>query len=96
MFRFPRRSPRQIEREIDDELAFHIDMVASEIEAEGVPAREARNRALRTAFDLNPPNWLYDGMVGSPLFAHLARTVFFHHRGLLSAQAWHDLLLGWQ
>ena len=53
-------------------------------------------RALRTAFDLNPPNWLYDGMLGSPLFAHLARTVFFHHRGLLSAQAWHDLLLGWQ
>jgi flavin-dependent dehydrogenase len=53
-------------------------------------------RLMRGAFDLNPPNWLYDAMIGSPLFAHVARTVFFHHRGLLSTQAWHDLLLGWR
>ena len=47
LFRFPRRSNRQIDREIDDELAFHIDMVAAELVAEGVPPHEARDRARR-------------------------------------------------
>ena len=47
LFRFPRRSNRQIDREIDDELAFHIDMVAAELVAEGVPPYEARDRARR-------------------------------------------------
>ena len=53
LFRFPRRSPRQIEREIDDELTFHIDMVASELEADGVPAREARDRARKQFGDVD-------------------------------------------
>ena len=52
LFRFPRRSGRQIEREIDDELAFHIDMVANELVATGVPAEEARARARREFGDL--------------------------------------------
>jgi putative ABC transport system permease protein len=47
LFRFPRRSAQQIDREIDDELAFHIDMVVSELTAAGVPEREARVRARR-------------------------------------------------
>ena len=46
---FPRRSNRQIDREIDDELSFHIDMVTSELVASGVPHAEARERA-RTQF----------------------------------------------
>ena len=45
LFRFPRRSTRQIDREIDDELAFHIDMVATELIAQGVPPHDARARA---------------------------------------------------
>src|SRR5689334_9164330 len=45
LFRFPRRSNRQIDREIDDELQFHIDMVVAELTAAGVPEREAGARA---------------------------------------------------
>jgi putative ABC transport system permease protein len=52
LFRFPRRSARQIDREIDDELAFHIDMVAAELIASGLPASEARDRAHQQFGDL--------------------------------------------
>jgi hypothetical protein len=45
LFQYPHRSRRQIDGEIDDELAFHIDMVAAELVAAGVPASEARERA---------------------------------------------------
>jgi putative ABC transport system permease protein len=45
LFQYPHRSRRQINGEIDDELAFHIDMVAAELVAAGVPASEARERA---------------------------------------------------
>lgn len=38
-----------------------------------------------------PPNLLYDLLLANPLFRRFAQTVFFHHRGLLSAQAWRDL-----
>ena len=45
LFRFPRRSTRQIDREIDDELSFHLDMVTSELEETGVSnARDAARR----------------------------------------------------
>jgi len=45
LFRFPRRSSRQIDREIDDELSFHLDMVTSELEETGVSdARDAARR----------------------------------------------------
>ena len=47
LFRFPRRSKRQIDREIDDELSFHIDMVESELVDAGVPPGEARSQARR-------------------------------------------------
>src|SRR4051794_28457624 len=47
VFRFPRRSRQQIDRDIDDELAFHIDMVAAELIAAGVPEPEARGRSRR-------------------------------------------------
>src|SRR4029453_8494102 len=52
LLRFPRRSHRQIDREIDDELTFHIDMVVAELTAEGVPLAEARERARRQFGDL--------------------------------------------
>ena len=39
---------RRLEREMDDEMRFHIDMEAAELERAGVPADEARRRALAT------------------------------------------------
>ena len=45
LFRFPRRSRRQIDREIDDELSFHLDMVTAELTSAGLPATEAAERA---------------------------------------------------
>ncbi len=46
---------------------------------------------LRTAIDLHPPNAVLDLALGSRRFRALAQTIFFHHRGLLSAAAWRDL-----
>jgi predicted permease len=53
LFRFPRRSAGQIDREIDDELSFHIDMVASELTAAGVSASSARDEARRQFGDVD-------------------------------------------
>ena len=48
---------------------------------------------LRQLFDhIYLPNSLFNTMLQTPLFRSLAQTVFFHHRGLLSADAWRDLI----
>jgi flavin-dependent dehydrogenase len=48
---------------------------------------------LRTVFDLLPASdALFDFALDNPLFRRAARTIFFHHRGLLSLDAWKDLL----
>lgn len=39
---------RRLEREMDDEMRFHIDMEAAELERSGLPSDEARRRALAT------------------------------------------------
>jgi len=49
-------------------------------------------RALRAAFDFAPPNWLYDLALGSNTMRTIAQTIFFHHRGLFSLDAWRDIL----
>lgn len=49
-------------------------------------------RVMRRAMDLEPPNALLDLALGSPRFRDMARTIFFHHRGLLSGDAWLDLM----
>ena len=46
-FRFPWRTRTQIEREVDDELEFHIAMRAEELERGGMSADAARREALR-------------------------------------------------
>jgi flavin-dependent dehydrogenase len=51
-------------------------------------------RSLRRLFDAGPPNWLIDAALGTPPLRALAQTIYFHHRGLLSARAWSDLLGG--
>ena len=53
LVRFPGRSRTQIERDVDDELAFHIDTVAAEMIAAGIPEAEARERARRQFGDLD-------------------------------------------
>jgi len=46
---------------------------------------------MRTLMDLRPPNTSIDLALGSPRFRAVALAVFFHHRGLLSGDAWRDL-----
>jgi len=48
-------------------------------------------RALRSAMSLTPPNRLIDAVVFSRPALTMARLVFFHHRGLLSAEGWKAL-----
>lgn len=48
-------------------------------------------QALRSAMSLAPPNPLIDAVVFSRPALAVARLVFFHHRGLLSAEGWKAL-----
>jgi len=48
-------------------------------------------RVLRSAMSLAPPNHLIDAVVFSRPALAVARLVFFHHRGLLSAEGWRVL-----
>ncbi len=57
----------------------------------GVYPRSTGKRLLRASFDLGPPNALTERLFESRSFRALARTVFFHHRGPLSSEAWRDL-----
>ena len=59
----------------------------------GVYPTFAWKHAMRSALDLRPPNVLIDRALESPRFRALARAVFFHHRGLMSTAAWHDLMM---
>lgn len=49
-------------------------------------------RFLRTGLDLCPPNALYDALLGSSALRSIAQTVFFHHRGMFSPEAWRDIV----
>jgi flavin-dependent dehydrogenase len=50
-------------------------------------------RLLRAGYDLLPQTErAADLLFALPAFRHLAQTIFFHHRGLLSAEAWRDIL----
>ncbi|HOC44554.1 MAG TPA: FAD-dependent oxidoreductase [Thermoanaerobaculales bacterium] len=49
-------------------------------------------RWLRWAIDLELPNPLYDRLLASPLMRQVARLVFFHHRGVMSRDAWREWL----
>ncbi len=46
-FRFPWRTPSQVERDVDDELEFHLTMRAEELERAGFPAEDAQREARR-------------------------------------------------
>jgi predicted permease len=47
LFWFPSRSRRELRADIDEEFRFHVDMRADALMQAGVPAGEARDRALR-------------------------------------------------
>ncbi|MBX2823681.1 MAG: NAD(P)/FAD-dependent oxidoreductase [Gammaproteobacteria bacterium] len=53
----------------------------------------AMKSLMRIAFArVQPSNDMYNLLLGNPLFQRMAQTIFFHHRGPLSTDAWKDLL----
>lgn len=53
--------------------------------------RFACKRALRALHDAGVPDACFDAAIATRPFAALARSVYFHHRGLRSADGWRDL-----
>jgi flavin-dependent dehydrogenase len=51
-------------------------------------------RGLRRLLDIGPPDRVADLLLSTPLLRHVAQTVYFHHRGLMSARAWSEILSG--
>jgi predicted permease len=52
VFKLPRRSAKQIDDAVDAELQLHLDLRTAELVAEGMPAADARNAALREFGDV--------------------------------------------
>jgi len=52
-FRFPRRSAAQVAADVEEELRFHLEMVAAELVEAGWPQEEARVEARRRFGDLD-------------------------------------------
>jgi predicted permease len=52
VFRFPWRTAAQVAADVDDELQFHLDMVAQDLADEGWPLEAARAEAVRRFGDL--------------------------------------------
>src|SRR5262245_30240909 len=52
LFRFPWRTAAQVAADVDEELRFHLDMVARELTDEGWPPEAARVEAVRRFGDL--------------------------------------------
>jgi flavin-dependent dehydrogenase len=53
--------------------------------------RFAWKHALRAAYDVGVPDRVLDSILGTRVFTAAARSVYFHHRGLRSAEGWRDL-----
>jgi flavin-dependent dehydrogenase len=53
--------------------------------------RFTAKRALRAVFDAGVPDVAFDALLSTRAFTALARSVYFHHRGLASAAGWRDL-----
>jgi flavin-dependent dehydrogenase len=53
--------------------------------------RFAAKRAMRALFDHGVPDAAFDALLSTRPFTALARSVYFHHRGLASAAGWRDL-----
>lgn len=57
----------------------------------GTRPRYACKRALRALHDIGAPDAVVDAALATRPFAALARSVYFHHRGLTSVDGWRDL-----
>jgi flavin-dependent dehydrogenase len=57
-----------------------------------LPSYTVKNLLRRGFETFTPPNPLLNFTLNHPLFRRFAQTVFFHHRGLLTLEAWRDLL----
>ena len=57
-----------------------------------VPQYRTKGLMRWTMSHLKPPNAAYNLALGNPLFQRVAQVLFFHHRGLLSAQAWKEIM----
>jgi digeranylgeranylglycerophospholipid reductase len=53
--------------------------------------RFAAKKLLRTLFDRGIPDAAFDAALRTRAFTALARSVYFHHRGLRSPEGWRDL-----
>ena len=58
---------------------------------QSLPKYTFKNNLRRMSDRIIIPNTVYDLMLQKPLFRSLAQTIFFHHRGLFSPDAWRDL-----
>jgi hypothetical protein len=95
-----RRSPGRIHSALRSGRAAGLAIAGHLLDGGPSPARalagayrgSAVKWSLRIGLDMAPPNALIDLALDSRWFRALAQTVFFHHRGLLSPAAWHDLV----
>lgn len=72
-------------------LRGRIEHPASEL-ADMVPGYRVKGLMRWSMDHLSPPNFVYDMALRNPVFRRVAQILFFHHRGLLSAKAWKDIL----
>jgi digeranylgeranylglycerophospholipid reductase len=59
--------------------------------AKAAPSFRFKNMMRRAFTAMPPPDWLLNTVLDGPFFFELAQLVFFHHRGLLSPEAWQRL-----
>jgi len=74
-------------------VADHL-LEEGEAPAEALARRAPRfgaKRAMRALFDHGVPDAAFDMLLSTRAFTALARSVYFHHRGLASAAGWRDL-----
>jgi predicted permease len=77
VYRLPWRSARQIDRDVDEELRFHLDMRVDALVASGVPPHAARARALQEFGDLDDAR-RYIGAVDHDIEAAQRRSDIMH------------------
>ena len=85
-FRLPWRTARQIRRDVDDELRFHLDMRVEALFALGVARDEAHRRALAEFGDMDDAR-RYIGAVDRDIEAAQRRSDFM-------SDLWHDIGYG--
>ena len=78
----------RIDRDIDDELAFHVEAHTRDLVSEGVPPEEARRRALATFGGMAPIRELTRDANGGRWLVDLLTDLRYAVRMLLHSKAW--------